>query len=87
MEHILFWNEDSNRACGRKTDFDTKEDFIKRVKEEFKSFEGKECAVTGVRVEACVFTEKGLNPELLIPLSVTDIEIASYYIATVDEVY
>jgi hypothetical protein len=87
VESILFWSEDSDRVCGCKADFDTKEDFIKQVKDEFKSFKGKECAVTGVRVEACVFTEKGLNPEMLIPLSATDIEIANYYAATVDEVY
>lgn len=89
MESILFWNEDSDRVCGCKVDFDTKEEFIKQVKEEFKSFEfeGKECAVTDIKVEACVFTEKGLNPETLIPLSATDIEIANYYTAVVDEIY
>lgn len=85
MEYKLLWSEDSDMAYGYKGHFKTEEDFIKRVKEEFKSFDGKDCEVENVRIESCIETKKGLPGDIVVPLSVTDVEIANYYTATIIE--
>lgn len=84
-EYLLLWNEDNDIAYGYKRHFKTEEDFIKQVKDEFKSFEGKECRVENIRIETCIKSEKGLPEDIVAPLSATDIEIANYYTTTVVE--
>lgn len=85
MEYKLLWNEDSDMAYGYKGHFKTEEIFIKQVKEEFKSFDGKDCEVKNVRIEACILTKEELPGEMIIPLSATDIVIENYYLADVIE--
>lgn len=85
MKYLLLWNEDNDIVYGYKRHFKTEEDFIKQVKDEFKSFEGKECRVENIRIEPCIKSEKGLPEDIVVPLSATDIEIANYYTATVVE--
>ena len=79
------WNDDSSEVYGLKNDFENENEFVTTVVAQFNEFEGKECIVKNVRVETCISTCQGLQGETLLPMSMTDVEVANYYTADVCE--
>jgi len=83
MARELNWSEEQDFAYGLKDDFVSKEEFAERVISEY---ENGPCVVNNIKIEPCVFTSDEILPDVLMPLSMTDIVIENYYTAEVEEV-
>jgi hypothetical protein len=81
MARELLWNEDNDCVYGWASDFEDKKDFEKAVKGEY---EDGPCFVRDIEKRLCISTEKGIKPETICPVEMTDIEMEWYYIATVE---
>lgn len=84
MSKELIWSEESEYVYGRVVEFEDKEDFAKTVKSQY---ENGNCNVLNIKVESCLYTEKTIIGDQLIPLSCLDVCIENYYTAEVEEVH
>lgn len=80
FEKSLFWSENGETVYGLASQFNDKEDFALHVK---KNYEDGECIVRNVKKEPCLYSEKGVQADMIIPFSLLDIVIENYYTATV----
>lgn len=81
MAKELLWNDDATTVSGWSCDFESKKDFSDYAKSQY---EGGECNVINVEKKLCVTTEKGLEPETMIPISNTDIELIWFYCGEIE---
>ena len=84
---MIFFNDDATSACSAVINFDSFEQFVEQVKEEFEKVMSPSVIkeLSPVRIEPYVCTEKGLPGDCLMPFSCTDVSIENYY--TVDIEY
>jgi len=80
FEKSLFWSEDGDKVYSLRSQYKSKEEFIANV---INNYDDGECTVENVRVETCIFSEKGVRAEMITPMSLTDIVIENYYTANV----
>jgi len=83
MPKELLWSEDQDFVYGLKSDFESKIEFTEQV---INHYENGPCVVKNIQVQPCLFTTDEILPDVLIPLSLTDISIENYYTAEVEEV-
>ena len=83
MARELLWNENYNHVYGWASDFKDKEEFEKAVEADY---EDGSCRVSDIEKRLCITTEKGIEPETLCPVELTDIEMEWYYIASVEPI-
>jgi hypothetical protein len=79
------WSEENDYVQGLKSEFDNEQDFVLNATKQYKDFDGKKCVISNLKVEACISTARGVPGDALMPLSMTDVEIANYYTADVSE--
>lgn len=82
MAKELIWSEESEYVYGRQAEFANKEDFAKEVKSQY---EDGECNVQDVKIEPCLYSERTLPGDHLIPLSLEEVSIENYYSARVEQ--
>lgn len=83
MKDYIIWSEDLDIAYGKISDFTSEEEFVKGIHLFYSENVGEKCDIDNVRIESCISTANGVDAELLIPLSNTDVTIENYYVAEV----
>ncbi len=86
----MFWNDDSTFVLGAVSDFNSKDEFIKEVKEELGKMDSalKNIKVHNVRIEPCISTEKGIpGGDRVMLLRAANVVIENYYAADVEYEY
>ena len=83
MSKELIWSEEQDFVYGLKSDFASKEEFTTQV---VNQYEDGPCIIKNIQVQPCLFTSDEILPDVLIPLSSTDVVIENYYTAEVEEV-
>ncbi len=83
MAKELIWSHEGEYVYGHKAEFFSEVDFINTVMDEYD--EGV-CEVTDVKIEPCLYSERTLPGDHLIPLSLEEIIIENYYTAKVKQV-
>jgi len=80
MEKELIWSNEDEYVYGRQVEFTSKDDFIATVK---KRYEEGECNVVDVTIEPCIYSDRTIPGDHLVPLSLVDYCIENYYTARV----
>lgn len=81
MAKELLWSEDSDFVYGLANDFLSKEEFVEEVK---KQYEDGECEVSNFQVQPCIYSEKTIHADCLIPLASAYVSIENYFTASVE---
>ncbi|MNW46853.1 hypothetical protein D3C74_241670 [compost metagenome] len=82
MAKELIWSYEDKYVYGRKAEFASKEEFAETVKDEY---DDGVCEVSDIKVEACLYSEKTIPGDHLIPLSLEEVYIENYYTAKVKQ--
>lgn len=80
MPKELIWSNEDEYVYGRQAEFHCKEDFISAVKVQY---ENGDCEVTDITIEPCIYTERTIPGDHLVPLSQVDYCIENYYTAKI----
>ncbi len=80
MAKELIWSNEDEYVYGRQADFLSKEDFAAAVKEQY---EEGDCNVVDITIEPCIYSERTIPGDHLVPLSLVDYCIENYYTARV----
>ena len=85
MEKELIWSNEDEYVYGRQVEFTSKDDFIATVKERYMKdrYEDGECNVVDVTIQPCIYSERTIPGDHLVPLSLVDYCIENYYTARV----
>ncbi|MDN4067673.1 hypothetical protein QYF50_07175 [Paenibacillus vini] len=75
MAKELIWSNEDEYVYGRLAEFHCKEDFVSTVKVQYDG----NCEVIDVKIEPCLYSERTLPGDHLIPLSLEEVSIENYY--------
>ncbi|WP_157930369.1 hypothetical protein, partial [Mycobacteroides abscessus] len=83
MSKELIWSDEMEYVYGWYRDFESIQEFIETVKSRY---EDGECNVEDAKRELCFVTERGLKPDLIVPVNLTDVTLEEFYTARVEPI-
>ena len=79
---VIFFGDEDDEAYGNVKSFKNIEDFKYEIEKQL----GYKVQLSNIRVEKCIMTSEGIPCDLLVPISTTDLDINTYYIADLNKI-